>query len=383
MPHRTTRKRGRQRPEPEPVIEWPTTLLASSLDPKTINAQSDCILLTRIPPEVRQWIYEMYFTAEQLPIQKAHPKAQFSFNKSWPTYPVVYTSLLRTCRAIYVEACTLPLSLNPPWAFQGSTSEESSQGLIVLPGGFAHFTSLVIVTQQSGLEQEPGHLVRYADATMAAERHDGLYVAAREGHGQDQWEWHMPTPRPFYQPPKKYLTCTSAPSPSLTSTDTDTEAAPPQYYHASPITHLTIRMDRADWWTWGDYPPRAPDGGLALDPGMGDGGLKRPSVSGMLAAADVRRTRAAQGLPPAPYPPECWGRRIGLFKDLTRLTLYLETFAWRVAELDKVVECAKTWQFPIGGEGDEGARVLAWGRRGGGVFVGGNADSEVRVISFR
>ncbi|KAJ7356438.1 P-loop containing nucleoside triphosphate hydrolase protein [Mycena albidolilacea] len=99
----------------------------------------------------------------------------------------------------------------------------------------------------------------------------------------------------------------------------------------------------------------------------------------MLAAADARRARIALGLPPAPYPELSWGRPIAtLFPDLTRLTLQLETFAWRVTELDRIVECVKTWTFPIerakastfpiggdedgdgDGEGDEITRVLAW-----------------------
>jgi hypothetical protein len=77
-------------------------------------------------------VYKFCFTADQLPLENAHPEVRFSFLETWPTYPVVYTSLLQTCRAIYAEACTLPLSLNPAWAFWGSGGNAALRGLIAL-----------------------------------------------------------------------------------------------------------------------------------------------------------------------------------------------------------------------------------------------------------
>jgi hypothetical protein len=171
---------------------------------------------------------------------------------------------------------------------------------------------------------------------MAVERHGGLYVAAREGDDYQEWQALMSPARPFFHPTKKYLTRTVPPPSSSPGTGPD----PQHYYRASPITTLRIHINRDGWAQWGEY-----DLALALDPSMGDAFV---SGTDMLVAADARRARIALGLPPAPYPELSWGQPIAmLFLDLTRLTLQLETFAWRVAELDRIVECAKARTFPI------------------------------------
>jgi hypothetical protein len=119
-----------------------------------------------------------------------------------------------------------------------------------------------------------------------------------------------------------------------------------------PITALRIHIHRNRGE--GENDPT-----MVLDPSMGGAFV---SAADILAAAGARRARIAQGLPPAPYPELSWGRPIAtLFLDQTRLTLQLKTFAWRVEELDQIVECAKmwafpiecakTWTFPIGGDG--------------------------------
>jgi hypothetical protein len=51
-----------------------------------------------------------------------------------------------------------------------------------------------------------------------------------------------------------------------------------------------------------------------------------------------------------------WGSQIAKFPDLISLELVLETFASKKAQLDNVVECAKTWTFPIHGA----QRMLVW-----------------------
>ncbi|KAJ7885716.1 SNF2 family N-terminal domain-containing protein [Mycena olivaceomarginata] len=310
-------RRRRRSHSPERPVKWPPTLLASSFDPQSIHSQANSPLFTRLPSEIRELVYRFCFSADQLPLENAHPEACFSFLKTWPTYPVVYTSLppniprhlrrsLHALRGLIALGEWLP--------------DYGGEGLpdYLAAWQFAQLNSLVVAIRPSRLED---NLARFADITMAAERHEGLYVAAREGDGYQEWQAHMPPPRPSFHPTKKYLTRTP------------------------PITPLRIHINRDGWAQWGEY-----DLALALDPNMGDAFVSGTDMlaAEMLAAADARRARIALGLPPAPYPELSWGRPIAtLFPDLTRLTLQLETFAWRVAELDH-------------GEGDEITRVLAW-----------------------
>lgn len=42
-----------------------------------------------------------------------------------------------------------------------------------------------------------------------------------------------------------------------------------------------------------------------------------------------------------------WGAAIGKLQDLKTLELILETFSVKQRQLDTVVECAKTWKFPL------------------------------------
>jgi hypothetical protein len=98
---------------------------------------------------------------------------------------------------------------------------------------------------------------------------------------------------------------------------------------------------RTDWWTWGDHPTTTDsDKQLALDPACG-GGESRPLVTDMLALAAKRRA----GQHPA-YT-TTWGAAIAGLPDLKTLELILETFSAKKHQLDNVVECAKTWKFPL------------------------------------
>ncbi|KAJ7780395.1 hypothetical protein B0H14DRAFT_2401131, partial [Mycena olivaceomarginata] len=145
----------------------------------------------------------------------------------------------------------------------------------------------------------------------------------------------MPPVRPFFHPTKNYLTCTVPPPSSSPGTGPDLQ----HYYRTSPITtpastYITTAgcgggSTTAPWpltRAWGEY-------------------LSRRQTC-------AQRTCSLQPTRGTPiflqYPELSWGQYIAtLFPDLTHLTLQLETFAWHVAELDRIVECAKTWTFPI------------------------------------
>jgi hypothetical protein len=362
---------GRQLFEMEEVNrprQWPVQLLASSMFDgqclEAIERQQDSILF-QIPGEIRQKIYKFVFTADEFPRDAT---VQFAYETSWQHKVRVCTTFLLTCRAVYAEAWPLPVAMNPIWTFEGTNWSQPGvmcfslrASIRSLPDhlGAAHFaalSSLVINTQQAFLESSDDHLTRYSKLLAAKERHTGLLVAehdpplAPDANG------------PRRDPHDRYMMYTEA---SL-----DDSWAAFTASRTKDITQLTIRLDRSDWWTWGNDPqPQEGDRGLALDPALGDGGaVRRPLVSRMLRLAEDRKARQDRGEQPVPYPPNCWGARVALFPGLRRLTLHLETFAWRVAELDRIIECAKTWTFPLdnnsasdGRPGEvQAGRVLKW-----------------------
>jgi hypothetical protein len=127
---------------------------------------------------------------------------------------------------------------------------------------------------------------------------------------------------------------------------------------ARPITHLTLRMyvhafhqaivpltsnrSRTDWSNWTDDPCSAYSGHhLALDPAF-DPSVRLPP-DWMLALAASRRA----GHHPTYRDDSAWGAAIGILQDLKELELVLETFPVKKSQLDTVVECAKTWKFPL------------------------------------
>jgi hypothetical protein len=57
---------------------------------------------------------------------------------------------------------------------------------------------------------------------------------------------------------------------------------------------------------------------------------------------------------PAPTKYEgTWGDQIAKLPNLKALELILETYGAKRAQLDTVIECAKTWKFPLSNEEDE------------------------------
>ena len=103
----------------------------------------------------------------------------------------------------------------------------------------------------------------------------------------------------------------------------------------------SLFRSHTDWWTWTD-PPDTTDSAeqLALDPSYGS--MRRPHLTDMLALADERRNgrqpRNQEG---------AWGAAIGMLPDLRTFELVLETFVEKKKQLEAVVDCAKTWKFPL------------------------------------
>jgi hypothetical protein len=328
-----------------------TSIPASQMKNAEMNQQEECLLF-KLPGELRQQIYHFLFSADDIPQAVMEG---FRLDSAWLSYPQVHTALLRTCRALYAETYALPVRMNPVYFFHGTAAETTPSGkpmpLLNLTQGvprnlaawqYASISSVVLNTQQIGLEQDTGNLERVARRLRATERHSGLYVAENHDVGPQDWiifpRYHLHT-----EPP--------------TASETG-------FSHARPITHLTIRLDLGDMWTWSNRTSSTErNNGYALDP-TSEGFMSDPE-------AMRQRTRLFQqyepcGPPLSALPRRCWGARIGrLFPDLRSLTVQWEGWKAREREIDGIVDCAKSWVFLIGRKEDattedEPARRLRW-----------------------
>lgn len=107
-----------------------------------------------------------------------------------------------------------------------------------------------------------------------------------------------------------------------------------------------MHRSRTDWWTWSDDPDTTDDDKqLAFDPACGK--MTRPIVSDMLALAASRRCGQH------PEYTSAWGEEIGKLPGLKTFELVLETFSAKKRQLDTVVDCARTWKFPLQGTRSE------------------------------
>ncbi|KAF2493898.1 hypothetical protein BU16DRAFT_619105 [Lophium mytilinum] len=175
------------------------------------------------------------------------------------------------------------------------------------------------------------------------------------------------------------------------------------------IKFLTLRLERTDWWTW-ETPPGevARDGGLAVDPNVGDGSVaRRPTAAVMRELARKRREGVRDGrVLSAEH-----ARGLGFgwaggveraFPGLRGLEIVFESFAAKRAQLEEVVGCAETWEFGMGqgfvlrcvgverGSWGEGVEVqegkLRWHRRSGAQerrVEWQQGPFEVRVVRWK
>ncbi|KAF9691939.1 hypothetical protein EKO04_010033 [Ascochyta lentis] len=134
---------------------------------------------------------------------------------------------------------------------------------------------------------------------------------------------------------------------------------------ARPLVHLTLRLSARNWWTWTDDPSStdALHHHLGLEPALGNGSAdlnERPDSTRMQELARQRRDgdHPAPRSLPSEHPPG-WAHTVARLPDLKTLELILETFGEKRHQLEKVVECAKTWRFPIVNTQHE----LAWDTR--------------------
>lgn len=317
----------------------------------------------------------------------------------------IATNLLCTCRAIYLETWTLPLSQNPYIVYDFQKRGDAGIKLAeLLPWQLALIQSLDITLQQTALEGGMLHnYIHHDKSWQPEERHKGVYVAPRS------YKLDRGTPRAMVWFPDSFNHALvpgdkEYPRHFLSHALGNHIGRLEHYPHgnqplwssamrvmlARPITHLTLRIQHQDWWTWTDD-PNSPDElqHLGLDPSVGNGRalpLLRPTATRMRALAECRRA----GRHPEIQPGVGWASAITSMPDLRSLELVLETFAEKNRQLDNIIEAAKTWTFPLTGTQyeliwDEEVGMSSWS-------IGGNEQGkkwydranafEVRNVGF-
>ncbi|KAF2127911.1 hypothetical protein P153DRAFT_43777 [Dothidotthia symphoricarpi CBS 119687] len=354
--------------------------LAWLIEDAPVPHQNNCLLFTALPRELREMIYAYALTGVGRFPTTRHNKSSETWSNRDRNSPIPTTdiavNLLRTCRAIYLETYTLPLSLNP---FVDSTDrpqwEMEQRVNKLLPWQFACIQSLDVHVSQVFLEGS-GLWDRLL-AWEPQQRRSSVCIAPHSYKFEGQTRHITKFPRSFgfsLHPAHKHSERQRF-SDVFQRTDTllDLPGLPlstaMRVRLARPLVCLTLRLSRTDWWTWTDNPNLTGETNqLALDPAIGDGSQyapKRPTTIRMQQLAEERRTglfpsakhqSSANRSKSSKSQEPGWAAEIGRFPDLKRLELVLETFVEKQQQLENVVECAKTWKFPI-----EGSRFeLAW-----------------------
>ncbi|KAJ4292799.1 hypothetical protein N0V90_009462 [Kalmusia sp. IMI 367209] len=277
-------------------------------------------------------------------------------------------ALLQTCKAVYLETYRLPMLLNGYLAYRinnfrgGYRIYSPSRPDLehIAPWQYALINRVDLSLQQVSVEDDD--LRRELENWKPALRHSGSYVAPRFysiSRPKHRAEGEVAAHNFALTTPPKNATGGLKDGDKVTlrryeyqiidSNDAELDGGRVQITGsftaramvARPLTHLTLRISRTDWWTWTDDPMAADsDKQLALDPACG-GVNPRPLVTDMVALATSRR--AGQH----PSYDKTWGATIGLLPDLKTLELILETFSAKTRQLETVVDCAKTWRFPL------------------------------------
>ncbi|KAF2820402.1 hypothetical protein CC86DRAFT_471487 [Ophiobolus disseminans] len=339
--------------------------LAWNIENEPITNQAQSPLFTTLPRELRDLVFEYALTdckADSFEdiLRRNASRIRIKPNESSPKHDIAI-NLLRTCRAVYFEAWTLPLSLNPYIVYDLHAPARSGVKLHeFLPWQLALIQSLDITLQQVALEGNTLHnYFHKSPLWQPDERHQGVYIAPRRyktAHRGPRALTEYPAsfnfallPAHETQQQRHFL------SHILGTQQRHPESLPPPWSSAmrvttaKPLTHLTLRLQHSDWWTWSDHPESTIETQhLGLDPAVGDGSaeeMKRPTATRMRALAERRRA----GYHPEVPDHQGWISTIGMLPDLKRLDLVLETFKAKEKQLDAVTEAAKLWRFPITG----------------------------------
>ncbi|KAF2864877.1 hypothetical protein BDV95DRAFT_600257 [Massariosphaeria phaeospora] len=341
--------------------------LAFSIPLALVSRQDACPLFTQLPLEIREMIYTFALAdTTSNPIDWDNP-FRTGHTGDMPKSDIAMC-LLQTCRAVYLEAYKLPLLLNPliVYAFDGDMSYSRSRPDItrLAPWQIALIQRLDISLRQIRLET--GELARYLEAWggTGGLRHQGAYVAPRYYHHAHRrgpgrllgmFDFRpMPVETTEDIGDGAEVTLDNAPFDDKNGFVSKTTIV--RAMVARPLTHLTVRLSRTDWWHWASDPnPTDPLHQISLDPALGcrADDLEYPTPPRMLQAAAQRRAGQFPNpclLSPAPTRYQnTWGAAIAKQSQLRTLEFVLEMFEEKKGQLEVVVECAKSWRFAMDG----------------------------------
>ena len=99
-------------------VNTSTTLQFSAMD---VNQQSACPLFTIIPPEIRNKIFRLALLSYCDPNQPPYPLNEYYARPDYLRPRRIDTSLLETCRLIYLETRLVPIIYNEHvvWCYRG------------------------------------------------------------------------------------------------------------------------------------------------------------------------------------------------------------------------------------------------------------------------
>lgn len=379
-----------------------TEPLAWNIDEGDVLEQRNCPLFSVIPTEIRDLIYEYALTESifNQPGQVA-PNQTHAFTGDILKYDCA-RHLLLTCKAVYLETYLLPLRLNPmqlPW-FDGLVRSVPTARM---PWQFATIQSFDITLLQTMLEGDCLYNFLFDPTGWHPEaRHKGVLVAPYAGLKNTIGGSYRA--RKFTLLPTKkdddIIRLGDALKDMRLPSGFQTPKSNMRLLRARPLVHLTLRMLYNCWWTWADEPDSADfvHHHLGLDPAVGDGRLNvetRPTFPLMQELAQQRRYGHYPGSKgPIDRTTPGWGHTISKLPDLQTLELVLETFKEKTAQLEHVIDCAKTWCFPIAGtqfelvwngkvESIHWKKPLvenSWARTGD--WYSRKTEFEVRIIRF-
>lgn len=303
-------------------VEDVKPLALQLLEAGNIDQQDESPLFKTIPKEIRDLIFEYAIAAYPDPDRPYSSNEKFA-RPGVSGHPRIATELLSTCKAIYAETYQLPITINPVLLYHDDNdhipphARQGMRNLMKLASWqWAALHIVDISLQQTRME---GNVISQAAKQLQASLR---YERSKTGTTlQNQ-------PSASEQPQAQRLSGLEMPS------------SDPNIPRV--IDRLTLRIGRTEWWTWED-PPSSSDH-LGIDPGCGGGWVhSRCTTEKMIEEAEKRRQGEWEG-----GSPNCWGAQVADFKGLKELECIFETFALKVEQLNVVIECAKTWTFPMG-----------------------------------
>lgn len=291
------------------VLSVPQLPPRQSLAPRlgdVVDLQTQSPLFSMVPAEIRNRIFAIALTAYDDKSKPYHPQNWF-YRPDWPCHRKISTTLLRTCKRVYLECHLLPLALNSHTFWAGPDRAPPPE---YFPGAY-----------KKSLPSGRGGLLRNWNA---GENFRGFFNKLTAEQRAAVGELHF-----FFQ--QGYLEVVRF-SPPL-----DPDSGRPV---AARKLKITIRHQ--DWYWWED------DERLGICPwNRGRTTWDRMDTPMPRKSRDWAATLG-------------WGAQLQYIEGLEEFELEMETLARKKGQMDAIVERAKRWIFPLRDD-----KFLRWDRAAG------------------